>query len=148
MKKIYLLSFFFLFFMPAETTFAQVGQVFYQTFELQEGVDTLRFLSFKSPQFQEWSSDKLMIETTVSLHDCTHTRKMVLPAEPYNLIIEKTSGKNWAIKYAQEKHLVIKTMQNEVCREVVSVKIYVPTDFSNHSATELIKKSLLTASSK
>ncbi|NJN33859.1 MAG: hypothetical protein HC817_06040 [Saprospiraceae bacterium] len=89
MKKIYLLSLPFLFITASYTTFAQIGQVFYQTFELSEGIDTLKFLPFNSPQFQEWSSDKLMIETSVSLQDCNQTRKMVLPAEPYHLIVEK-----------------------------------------------------------
>lgn len=130
---------------------AQLEKVLHQTFELSDSITSVSLSLYGDYEFQKWSSNTIMVETSVELYDASPSiLNHFVKKGRYNVIFE-ANGEILQIDSKDQERTAIKTrvkkkanqasgeIETKQCFEIVKVRIFIPNDFLVADRTMLNK---------
>ncbi len=138
MKKALLLAFCLNFVQIAS---AQLEKVLHQTFELSDSITSVSLNIYGDYEFQKWSSNTIMVETSIELYDASpsilnHFVKkgrydLVFAAKGAMLNLDSKDLERTAIKtrVKNKKNKNSDEIETKQCFEIVKVRVFIPDSF-------------------
>jgi len=119
---------FFVFFLFSTLSQAQFGKVIHQSFEL-DGINEVELKVSGDTELISWASSSILIETNIKLANSNEFMLDHFIEEGRYEVLEESDSEIMTLESKAQKRNPIKT-KNGIVDETVSVKIYVPEDFS------------------
>ena len=131
----------FLLFASSASVSAQVEKPYFQVFDINEDIKSIKIETADSFQVRKWNGVQLMVDMSIRLNGGTMDLLGVVIFDNRYAYETKNQGTRLVVnpKMARRENAKIKYMGN-VCTEKITMTIYVPDGFEMRSPTEFVRK--------
>lgn len=137
----HLFTLFFLLFATFASVSAQVEKPYFQVFDINEDIKSIKIETADSFQVRKWNGVQLMVDMSIRLEGGTMDLLGVVIFDNRYAYETKNQGTRLVVnpKMARRDNAKIKYM-GTVCTEKITMTIYVPDGFEMRSPTEFVRK--------
>jgi hypothetical protein len=144
-----LFTLFFLLFASTASVLAQVEKPYFQVFDVNEDIKSIKIETTDSFQVRKWNGVQLMVDMSIRLDGGTMDLLGVVIFDNRYAYETNNKGTHLVIspKMMRRENVKIKYM-GTVCTEKITMTIYLPDGFEMRSPTEFARKEEVLISDK